>query len=92
MTKNQIFILASIAIVVIGYFMFIKKKKTTENSWVPEFRDVNKEMRAMTGMFNEGNSVVGMIGNKKYGAMTHESNFIGEQVGEYKPIKKFGKS
>ena len=84
MTRNQIFIIASIAIVVIIYFMFFKKK-TTESAWKPEYVDKKYLIRSATG--GEGNSVVGMIGNPKFGAMTHESNFVGEQVGELKPIK-----
>ena len=88
MTRNQIYIIASIAFVVIIYFVFFHKKKT-ESAWKPEFRDTKKDMKAMTGMFSEGNSLAGMISNPKYGAMTHESNFIGEQVGELKPVKLY---
>jgi len=86
MTRNQIFIIASIAIVVIIYFVFFRKK-LTESAWKPEIRDTAKDIKSMTGMFSEGNSIAGMIGNPKLGAMTHESNFVGEQVGELKPIK-----
>lgn len=60
MTKNQIYILASIAIIVIVYFVFFNKKKA-ESAWKPEFRDVNKDIRTMEGKGNYEN-VVGMKG------------------------------
>ena len=85
MKNSIIFFVVVMIVFTIIYFVFFRKKK--ESSWKPEFRDLEKEKKSMLGMASEGNSLAGMIANPKYGAMTHESNFVGEQVGELKPIK-----
>lgn len=58
MTKNTILILVSIAIIAIAYFAFFRKKKT-ESSWKPEFRDIKKDIASMEGKGNYEN-VTGM--------------------------------